>query len=511
MANAWGRRVEKSILFRWINLLLLGIPVVLLRERLGLEEGPLIAILAALSLIPLSGFLESAVEELEELLGEFLGGFLHMTFGNVAELAIALSLLLQQAPGETSGSQIVLGSIAGVIIRNSLLGLGVATIFGALKNGRMAFNADRAGQYSTIFALAVIGLCLPTLASYLAQANSPGAGAALPNMLVFQHYSLSFLVALVLLGSYLAYTLFAIFRVRDGVDLVEQSIQRRLERVKQREAKRTNGRPQPPVAVAAGVAGAASMSGVDDDLGLLGVNLVDPAPGVQALFSEERNQAAYELAQRAESATPQRTAKAQYAAIKRQERRARAERRGEGQIEGKEGAEGAEKEGALALHPVVRGLIAVLTLGVAALGVVYMSEGFAGSVELLARQNEQFVNPFFVGLIVIPVVGGLVEMYGTSGMARRNLMEVVMGVTAGASIQMILVVVPILVIVGHYTNHPLLLIFAPLEVIIFGAATFLFMLLTRDGESTILEGIQLCSLWALLAATAYFLPPPFAG
>jgi Ca2+:H+ antiporter len=152
-----------------------------------------------------------------------------------------------------------------------------------------------------------------------------------------------------------------------------------------------------------------------------------------------------------------------------------------------------------------------VVLGVAALGVVYMSEAFAGSVELLARENEQFINPFFVGLIVIPVVGGLVEMYGTTGMARRNLMEVVMGVTAGASIQMILVIVPILVIVGHFSHHPLMLIFAPLEIIIFGAATFLFMLLTRDGESTILEGIQLCSLWALLAATAYFLPPPFAG
>ncbi|HEY7849862.1 MAG TPA: hypothetical protein VIC27_07330, partial [Ktedonobacterales bacterium] len=376
--------MEKSIWFRWINLLLLGIPVVLLRGRLGLEEGPLLAILAALSLIPLSGFLESAVEELEELLGEFLGGFLHMTFGNVAELAIALSLLLQQAPGETNGSQIVLGSIAGVIIRNSLLGLGVATIFGALKNGRMGFNADRAGQYSTIFALAVIGLCLPTLASYLAKANNPTAGDGLPTLLVFQHYSLSFLVSLVLLGSYLAYTLFAIFRVRDGVDLVEQNIQRRLERRRQRDARRTG--KQAPVAVAAAVVGAGSAgeSG-GDGLSLFGVSPTAPAPGVQALFKQERDQAEYELTQRVEGAAPQRTAKAQYAAIKRQERRARSAERGEAR------GEGAEQEGAPRLHPIVRGLLAVVVLGVAALGVVYMSEAFAGSVELLARENEQFV------------------------------------------------------------------------------------------------------------------------
>ena len=482
--------MEKSIWLRWVNLLLLGIPVVLLRDRIGLEEGPLLAVLAALSLIPLSGFLESAVEELEELLGEFLGGFLHMTFGNVAEMTIALSLLLQQAPGETSGSQIVLGSIAGVVIRNSLLGLGVATIFGALRNGRMGFDPDRAGQYSTIFALAVIGLCLPTLASYLARANSGNTNEALPTLLVFQHYSLSFAVSLVLLGSYLAYTLFAIFRVRDGVDLVEQRIRRRLERKGQREAKRAAKRA--PVAVVAGGAAAGDY---------FGVSPIDPTPGTQALFRQERDQAEYELTQRVERATPRRTAKAEYAEIKRRERRKQTAGEGEGE----------RKKGILGLHPIIRGLIALVVLGVAALGVVYMSEAFAGSVELLARENEQFINPFFVGLIVIPVVGGLVEMYGTTGMARRNLMEVVMGVTAGASIQMILVIVPILVIVGHFSHHPLMLIFAPLEIIIFGAATFLFMLLTRDGESTILEGIQLCSLWALLAATAYFLPPPFAG
>ena len=486
--------MEKSIWLRWVNLLLLGIPVVLFHDHIGLEEGPLLAVLAALSLIPLSGFLESAVEELEELLGEFLGGFLHMTFGNVAELTIALSLLLHQAPGETSGSQIVLGSIAGVIIRNSLLGLGIATIAGALRNGRMGFNPDRAGQYSTIFALAVIGLCLPTLASNLARANSEGASKALPTLLVFQHYSLSFAVSLVLLGSYLAYTLFAIFRVRDGVDLVEQRIRRRLERQDQREAKRAAKRV--PVAVAAS-ASAAGAAGGD----YFGVSPLDPTPGTQALFQQERAQAQYELEQRVERATPRRTAKAEYAEIKRRERRKQTAGEGEGE----------RKAGILGLHPVVRGLIALVVLGVAALGVVYMSEAFAGSVELLAHENEQFINPFFVGLIVIPVVGGLVEMYGTTGMARRNLMEVVMGVTAGASIQMILVIVPVLVIVGHFSHHPLMLIFAPLEIIIFGAATFLFMMLTRDGESTILEGVQLCSLWALLAATAYFLPPPFVG
>src|SRR6185312_6117805 len=124
-----------------------------------------------------------------------------------------------------------------------------------------------------------------------------------------------------------------------------------------------------PVAVAAAAAGLGGADESDAGINLFGVSPADPAPGVQAVFKQERDQAEYELTQRVETATPQRTAKAQYAAIKRQERRTQATQRGEG-------AEGAEREGGLALHPVVRGLIAVVILGVAALGVVYMSEAF---------------------------------------------------------------------------------------------------------------------------------------
>ena len=114
---------------------------------------------------------------------------------------------------------------------------------------------------------------------------------------------------------------------------------------------------------------------------------------------------------------------------------------------------------------------------------------------------------FFFGLIVIPIVGGVVELYGTVGSAREKHMEIVMALTAGATIQMILFVVPVLVLVGAYMNHPLDLVFKPIEIIIFGASTFAFMLLSRDGESSILEGVQLMTLWLLLAVTAFALPP----
>ena len=167
--------LESRVWKRKINLFLLAIPIVLLNtqlhvgdwisEHLGLPGEPVLLVVAALGLIPLAGFVESAVEELAELLGPFIGGLLHTTFSNVAELFIALNILLTFAAPE--GPEIVLSSVAGVIIRNSLLFLGVATFLGCLKNGKMKFNAEHAGEYATVFALAVIGLSLPTVAALI--------------------------------------------------------------------------------------------------------------------------------------------------------------------------------------------------------------------------------------------------------------------------------------------------------------------------------------------------------
>ena len=150
--------------------------------------------------------------------------------------------------------------------------------------------------------------------------------------------------------------------------------------------------------------------------------------------------------------------------------------------------------------------MAFVVLVAAAAGVVFMSEAFAGSIEALIKQNAGLPE-FFIGLIIIPVLGGLVELVDAIEIARRGVMDVTMAMTAGGSVQMVLLVTPILVIVGYLTGHQLDLFFKPLEVIIFGAATFIYMLLSRDGESTLLEGLQLCFLWLLLAVVAFFLPP----
>ncbi len=465
--------LETSVWKRKINILLLGIPLVLFRGLIPLPEELegyktiFVFILSAASLIPLAGFLESAVEELAELLGDIIGGLLHTTATNVAELTLSLFILLAFTGGEggeASGATVVEGTIAGVIIRNSLLFLGLATFLGCWRNGRMKFSQDIASDFSTVFALAVTGLCLPTLAALIfGGRNTEEMGLTISGRFA----PLSLLLAGVLLVSYVAFIAFSVFRFRDGENLLERSRLRKALRRRQQHG-RTGG----------------EASG-EPNL------LLATQPDVQALFSEERASAEARLSGVHEK--PAARPRHGRAKLSEERRRAR-EERGE--------------EGFLAGSRVGRGVVAALILAVATAGVALMSEGFADSTKELLEANanlEQY--QFFLGLILIPLLAGVVELYGSVGMARRKRMDITMEITAGATIQMILLVVPILVIVGAVTGHPIDLVFAPLEIIVFGAATFTFMLLSRDGESTILEGVQLCTLWLLFAVAAFFLPP----
>jgi Ca2+:H+ antiporter len=471
-----------SALQRKINILLVAIPLVLFSGQIqeliqtstgltisdGVRFGIVFA-LAALALIPLAGFVESAVEELAELLGPFVGGLLHTTFGNVAELTIGLAVLLSFA--RDGGAEIVEGSIAGVIIRNSLLFLGLSTLLGCFRNGHMKFDAENASEYSTVFALAVVGLSIPTIVKFLPL----GAATVAGRLVLPGNIPLPGFLAVVLVVSYLAYIGFAVFRLGAGYNLVEIRKQRRLERQKLRQAKRRSFQQrlealEQPFPIAA-------------------------QPDTLALFAEERLSAEQRLhEEQSHAATSGRgNGRRIYAkaGLIEEKRRKRTEK---------------GTSGILSDRPLLRGLVALLVLAIATAGVAAMSEGFAHSTEELIKLNGALKDyDVFLGLILIPILAGVVELYGSVGAARENRMEITMAVTAGASIQMILLVVPVLVLVGLFTGHTLDLVFNPIEVIIFGASTFIFMLLSRDGESTWLEGVQLCSFWALVAVAAIFI------
>jgi Ca2+:H+ antiporter len=154
-----------------------------------------LAIFAAsgLGILPLAAWMGRATERLAERMGEGVGGLLNATFGNAAELIIALAAL------RSGLYDVVKASIAGSIVGNILLVLGAAMMAGGLRHRQQEFNPQGARAQATMLMLAAITLILP--AAYKV-ALGEGAGPGLVPLSV----SIS-AVLLVVYGLFLAFSL----------------------------------------------------------------------------------------------------------------------------------------------------------------------------------------------------------------------------------------------------------------------------------------------------------------
>jgi Ca2+:H+ antiporter len=146
----------------------------------------------------------------------------------------------------------------------------------------------------------------------------------------------------------------------------------------------------------------------------------------------------------------------------------------------------------------------VAVLAGATVATAVVSEVLVGTIEPVT--HEIGLSPFFVGLIVLPIVGNAAEHYSAVTSAAANHMEVTMAITAGSSIQIALLAAPILVLAGPLLGVPLDLNFSLLEVALIGLVAGLYALISLDGESTWLEGLLLCAFYLILAVGTFFAP-----
>jgi len=168
-------------------------PLAVALEHLVPERSLWVFLAAALAIIPLAGWMGRATEELAVHTGEGVGGLLNATFGNAAELIIAIAAL------RAGLYEVVKASIAGSIVGNILLVLGAAMLAGGLRNRpEQHFNAAGARSQATMMTLATIALVLPA-----AFHRALGAGA--PPLA-----SLSVWISVVLLAVYGANLVFSL-------------------------------------------------------------------------------------------------------------------------------------------------------------------------------------------------------------------------------------------------------------------------------------------------------------
>jgi Ca2+:H+ antiporter len=143
------------------------LPLVLVAVILEVAHGDPVAIfiVSGLAILPLAGLIGHATEDLAIRSGPQVGGLLNATFGNVTEMILAVFLILE---GEL---EVVKASITGSIIGNVLLVLGLAFLVGGWKREEQSFNIASAGLHSSHLVIAVVGLLMPALFSFTAEAN----------------------------------------------------------------------------------------------------------------------------------------------------------------------------------------------------------------------------------------------------------------------------------------------------------------------------------------------------
>ncbi|MBO0793793.1 MAG: hypothetical protein J2P36_22970, partial [Ktedonobacteraceae bacterium] len=140
-------------------------------------------------------------------------------------------------------------------------------------------------------------------------------------------------------------------------------------------------------------------------------------------------------------------------------------------------------------------------LAVATAGVAIVSEILVGAIEPMTESLGW--SPAFVGLVFVPLIGGLPEYFNTIKMALDRRIDMVLAAAAGSSIQIALLVAPILVLISIFMPKRLDLVFNIVELGVLGIATFLFSEITKDGELVWLEGLLLILLYAIMGSTVF--------
>lgn len=146
----------------------------------------------------------------------------------------------------------------------------------------------------------------------------------------------------------------------------------------------------------------------------------------------------------------------------------------------------------------------LVILVAATLGIVWLSEVLVGVVEPVIAGLG--VSEFFLGIILIPIIGNAAEHLVAVQFAAQNKMALSVEIAVSSSLQIALLVGPLLVFLSLPLGHPLTLVFNTFELLALAAGVIVAVLVTADGESSWLEGVALVGIFLILGFSFFLLP-----
>ncbi|CAN5260969.1 calcium/proton exchanger [soil metagenome] len=114
------------------------------------------------------------------------------------------------------------------------------------------------------------------------------------------------------------------------------------------------------------------------------------------------------------------------------------------------------------------------------------------------------LSKFFVGLILVPIIGNAAEHSSAVLFAARNKVDVTLEIAIGSSTQVALFVAPVLVFISLAVGHPMDFVFTTFEVAAVGLSTLIVAVISSDGKSNWLEGAQLIAAYLIIAISFFF-------
>ena len=190
-----------------LNVLLVAAPASWIVHSLA-PESPWVFIVAAISLVPLAGIIGLGTEELAERSGPAFGGLLNATFGNAAEMIIAVVAL------NRGHIELVKASITGSIVGNLLLVLGAAFFVGGIGRPSQKFDRTAASNAAVLLFLAVVALVMPAVFDLALYGNLDAHPKALDRLSLFTSF--------ILIAAYLGNLFYAFSSRRDLLHPVKE-------------------------------------------------------------------------------------------------------------------------------------------------------------------------------------------------------------------------------------------------------------------------------------------------
>jgi Ca2+:H+ antiporter len=170
---------------KFLYILLVFLPITIIGEFAGFSD-PLMFACSSLAIIPLAGLMGKSTEAIAGYCGQKIGGLLNATFGNATELIIAFVAMKEGM------FDVVKASLAGSVIGNILLVLGMSMLVGGLKFKTQEFNRHSMNITASMLLFSVLGLAIPAIFTHTMPEES----------LTTQYEGLSVIIAVLMLLIY---------------------------------------------------------------------------------------------------------------------------------------------------------------------------------------------------------------------------------------------------------------------------------------------------------------------